>query len=95
MAELTQTELESKIADIDTALAAIVTGISGASTAAGFVDYTIGNKSISASQRSKQLMEMREMYQTMLNSLPKETTDVATYDVRRDGADESDLEGDQ
>ena len=95
MAELTQTELEDKIAGIDTAIAAGVTALSDATAAAAWVDYTMSNKSVSASQKLGQLQELRKMYQEMLNNFPKEITRNTTYDVGRDGADDSDLEGDQ
>ncbi|MBS3927796.1 MAG: hypothetical protein KGZ65_04310 [Sphingomonadales bacterium] len=95
MAELTQTELEDKISAIDTAIAAGVTALSSATESAAWVDYTMGDKSVSASQKLAQLQELRKMYQGMLDVYPKEITRNASYDVDRDGTDNSDLEGDQ
>ena len=95
MAELTQTEIEDKIANIDTAIATAVTDLSSATASAAWVDYTMGDKSVSASQKLEQLQSLRAMYQKMLNDFPKEIVRNATYDVGRDGADDSDLEGDQ
>jgi hypothetical protein len=95
MAELTQTELEDKITTIDTAIAAGITALSDATAAAAWVDYTMGDKSVSASQKLAQLQELRKMYQEMLNAVPKEIHRTSSYDVDRDGTDNSDLEGDQ
>lgn len=95
MAELTQTELETKISDIDTAIAAGVAALSDPTAAAAWVDYSMGSKSVSASQKLKQLQDLRKMYQDLLNNMPKEIVRNTTYDVDRDGTDNSDLEGDQ
>jgi len=72
-----------------------VTALSDATAAAAWVDYTMGDKSVSASQKLGQLQELRKMYQEMLNDIPKEINRTASYDVGRNGADASDLEGDQ
>ena len=95
MAELTQSEIETKITTIDTEIDEIVTALSSDTGAVAYVDYTMGGKSVSASQKLEQLMKIREMYQTLLNKFPKEITRVHAYDIDRDGSDQSDLEGDQ
>lgn len=94
MAELTQTELETKIAAIDAAIDTIVTGLASNSTAAAFVDYSIGNKSVSASQRLAQLRELRKDYQGQLDAYPKEINRVHDHDVERHGEDSTELEVD-
>jgi|GEM_PF-6576681 len=95
MAELTDTDLIAKIADIDTAIAAAVVALSSPTASAAYVDYTMGGKSVSASQKLAQLQELRKTYQELLNTYPKEIIRSADYDIGRDGADGSDLEGDQ
>lgn len=72
MAELTEAEIISKINDIDTQIA-VITATLGSDGAEGAqnVDYRIGNKSVSGSQRLEQLMEARKMYQELLKTIPK------------------------
>ncbi len=94
MAELTQTELEDKITAIDAAIAAGIAALSDPTASAAWVDYTMGDKSVSASQKLEQLQSLRKLYQGMLNDFPKEIVRNTTYDVGRDGADSSDIEGD-
>ena len=95
MAELTEDDIISKINTIDTQIATIVTALTGGTTAAEYVDYTMGDKTIAGSQKLEQLMKLRETYQGLLNNFPKEVTRVHGYDVDRDGTDNSDFEGDQ
>jgi len=49
---------------------------------------------IKGSQRLESLQKARAYYQDLMNSLPSESTDATTYDVGRDGRDDSDLLGD-
>lgn len=94
MAELTSEELATKIAAIDAAIDTIVTGLASNTLAAGFVDYSIGNKSVSASQRLTQLRELRAEYQQLLDTYPSERASVVDHDVRRSGEDRTELEVD-
>ena len=70
MAELSESEIITKLNNIDTQIAALVTAYT-AGTGAAFTDYTIGNKTIHGSQQFEQLKEMRKMYQDLLNAVPK------------------------
>ena len=72
-----------------------MTDLGTATAAASWIDYAIGGKNVSASQRLKALQELRAMYQGLLDAFPKEIARVHAYDIDRDGTDESDLEGDQ
>lgn len=61
---LTEAQINTKLTAIDAALDALVTSPQ--------VDYKIGQKSVSASQKQKQLMEQREYYEKLLLQIPKE-----------------------
>lgn len=95
MAEITQAEIESKIADIDAKIATIVSALGGGTAAAQYVQYGIGSLSVSGNQQLEQLLKIREMYQKLLVEIPKELADVATYDVDIAGSDGSELQGDE
>jgi len=93
--ELTEQNLIDKIADIDASIAAITAELSSTS-GAKHVDYSIGSKSVSASQKLAQLMEVRKTYQDLLSTHPKEIIKDAPYEVNADtGEDETDLVGDE
>ena len=95
MAELTETDLIAKIADIDAKITTITSALAGGTAAAQFTQYSIGSLSVSGNQQLQQLMDARKMYQELLGQVPKETADVAGYDVAIHGDDESDLLGDE
>ena len=96
MAELAEADIIAKIAALDASIATITDAITGAgTTGAAYVDYTLGVKSVSASQKLKQLMEARTMYQGLLTTLPKEIVRSAHYDVGVDGEDKTELIGDE
>mgnify|MGYP001581601470 CR=1 FL=1 len=95
MAELTQTELEDKIATIDTKIATITAALANGTGATTYVDYTLGPLSVSGSQQLQQLRELRSMYQDLLGVVPKEVVDVVSHDIGVDGEDTSDLLGDE
>lgn len=96
MAELSEADLIAKISALDTQIASITTAIAAGGTgAAQFTNYSIGSLSVSGSQHLSQLRETRQMYQEMLDKMPKEVNDVASYDVNVAGEDDSDLLGDE
>ena len=97
MAELTESDLISKIADIDSQLATIVATLGASGTGATqYIDYSIGNKSVSGNQRMEQLIKIREQYQALLEKIPKSGTDYGVYDVRPGTGDvESEEVGDE
>lgn len=94
MAEMTQTAIEDQIALIDAQIATLTARLT-ISGAASLTDYKVGNLSVSGSQRIEQLIKAREMYQGLLEKIPKETADVSSYDVEIDGRDSSELLGDE
>ena len=96
MAELTEDDLISKLATIDAQIATILgtLGTSG-SGAAQYVDYAIGNKNVSGSQRLEQLLAAREAYQKLLDRLPKIITRDHGYDIQPGtGEDRTEYNGD-
>ena len=98
MAELTQTELETKIADLDTAIAAATSAMAagaGGQGAVVFLDHSIGEKSVSGSQHLAQLMEARKMYHELLQQMPKEIVRDQQYSIGLDGDDNSEYQGDE
>lgn len=95
--ELTEQGLIDKISAIDAEIATITAtlGDSG-SGAAQYVDYEIGNKSVSGSQRLEGLLKAREVYQSLLKLIPNSVTDHAVYDVEGGtGHDHSEQIGDE
>lgn len=95
MAELTQTEIETKIADIDAKIATITGALAGGTAAAQYTSYSVGSLSASGNQQLEQLLEARKVYQELLDKFPKETADVMTYDIAIHGDDDSELQGDE
>lgn len=82
MAELTETEILAKITIIDANIATITSALgSGGATAAQYVDYSMGSKSVSGSQQLEQLLKLREYYQNLLTTIPSSGTDHAVYDI--------------
>lgn len=70
--ELTETELITKINSIDTDIATITSELGGGGVGAvGNLKYEMGSKSVDGTGRLKQLMEARNLYQGMLNQIPK------------------------
>ncbi len=95
MAELDATTIQGYLTTIDTQIAALTTSLgAGGLGSAAAVDYKIGNIEIKASQRMESLIKAREMYQALLNKLPSDNIDNTTYDIGRDGKDDSDIVGD-
>lgn len=97
MAEQTETTLLAKITVIDAEIDKII-AVLGTSGEGGVqnLDYSLGNKSVSGSQRLKQLMEVREMYQKMLNAIPKTYTENHDYDIKQGtGKDDTEYVGDE
>jgi len=97
MAELTQDQIITKINDIDTAIATVISELatSGAGNVAN-LSYTIGSKTVDGTGRLKQLIEMREMYQKLLNKIPSITIRDHGYSVKDGtGFNETELIGDQ
>lgn len=94
MAEITQAEIEAKITAIDASITTITDALSG-SGAATFTDYKIGMKSVSGSQKLEQLIKAREVFQKLLDGLPKEIPQNVDYDVQLSGRDDTELQGDE
>ena len=88
MAELTQAELETKIAAIDTLIATLY------ASPASMMDYSIGSKSVSASQKMSSLLKVREVYQKLLDTFPAEDFNRLAIQVDDDGTDQTENLGD-
>ena len=95
MAELTQTELETKISAIDVKILTITDALAGGATAAQYTDYALGQLHVSGKQQIESLIEARNLYQGLLDRLPKELSRHADYDVDVTGADNSEFLGDE
>lgn len=87
MAELTQAELETKIAAIDTQLDTLVASPDKA------MDFSLGPLSFSLSQKITGLMKLREHYQGLLDTFPAEGFQRLAISFSEDG-DESEYLGD-
>lgn len=95
MAELTEDELITKINAIDAQILTITDAIS-ATAGANLVDYSIGGKSVSASQKLKILNEARKVYQDLLEQMPKVIVRSHQYEKEKyTGVDESEFVGDE
>jgi len=88
MAELTQAELEIKIAAIDTQMDALVAAPDN------MVDYKAGQKSFDNSQKITALQNLREMYQKLLDSFPAEGFQRLAIDFSEEGEDATEYLGD-
>lgn len=91
MAELTETDLVNKIADIDAQIATIV-----AAPGNYIRSYTMGNKSVDKTAMLTQLRELRKDYQERLDKMPKVYTKDHGYDVdQKTGEDKTEYIGDE
>ncbi len=88
MAELTQAELETKIAAIDVQIATLY------GTPSSMASYTVGQKSVSASQSVDGLLKVREIYQNLLDSFPAEGFQRFAIDFSDKGEDTTEYLGD-
>ena len=88
MAELTQAELETKIAAIDTQLDTLVAAPDRA------MDFSIGPLSFSLSQKVRGLLKLREHYQGLLDTFPAEGFQRLAIDFSEEGEDASEYLGD-
>lgn len=82
-----ETTIDAKIASIDTQLATLVTTPE--------VDYSIGQKRVSASQKQRLLMEQRQMWEEMKTNIPSEKVRDFEYDVNQHGEDKTEYAGDK
>jgi len=85
---MTQAELETKIAAIDTQIATI------SGSPAGIASYTIGQKRVDASQSLDGLLKIREMYQKLLDTFPAEGFQRLAIDFPEEGGDATEYLGD-
>ena len=83
---LTEAEIEQKIAAILSELEQLVTNPQ--------VDYQIGNKRVSASQKQAQLLKQLEYWESKLKQLPTEDASSFDIDIDQFGQDKSEYEGD-
>ena len=88
MAELTQAELETKIAAIDTQIATIY------ASPTGIASYTIGQKRVDASPILDGLLKVREVYQKLLDTFPAEGFQRLAIDFSEEGEDATEYLGD-
>jgi hypothetical protein len=97
MSETTETDLVASINVIDAEIAKIVSTLGTSGTGATqFVQYTIGNKTVYGDQRLEGLLKAREVYQKLLEKIPKSITTNQPYEVNpMTGKLESDLIGDE
>jgi hypothetical protein len=97
MSEITETELITMINTIDTQIANIIALLGTSGTGATqFVEYTIGNKTIYGDQRLDGLIKARDIYQKLLDKIPKSITTNQPYNINvLTGGLESDLIGDE
>lgn len=95
MPELTQTELEAKLAAIDAKITTITDALAGGTGAAQYTEYALGQLKVSGQQQIDSLIKAREMYQGLLEKIPKEIHDVTSYDVDVTGTDSSEEIGDE
>ena len=88
MAELTEAQYTAKIAAIDTKMDALIESPESA------VDYKMGQKAVSNSQKVKGLLSLREHYVTLRDRLPYEDVSSFDYDITEFGEDRSNEIGD-
>ncbi len=82
---ITEAEIEQKIAAILSELEQLVTNPQ--------VDYQIGNKRVSASQKQAQLLKQLEYWESKLKQLPTEDVSSLDIDIDQFGQDKSEYEG--
>lgn len=97
MSELTESEIITKINDIDTQIKNITDTLGTAGTGAvNFLNYTVGGKSVDGSTRLKQLIDTREAYQKLLEKIPKVFIRDHGYDIEHGtGEDKTEYIGDE
>lgn len=97
MAELTETEIITKLNDIDTEIAAITDTLGSTGTGGvQFTDYKIGDKEVDGSKRLDQLIKARTHYQGLLDRIPKVIFGDHGYEVKDfTGEKKFDLVGDE
>jgi hypothetical protein len=79
--ELTEAEIEQKIAAILSELEQLVTNPQ--------VDYQIGNKRVSASQKQAQLLRQLEYWERRRKGIPTDSIDSFAIDINKFGEDKS------
>lgn len=79
--ELTEAEIEQKIAAILSELEQLVTSPQ--------VDYQIGNKRVSASQKQAQLLRQLEYWERRRKGIPTDSIDSFAIDINKFGEDKS------
>lgn len=95
MAELSQTDIETKLTAIDAQIATLTGTLVGGTGAAQYTDYRVGQLEVKGSQQMEQLLKAREYYQGLLEKIPTATADVVSNDVDITGRDHSDMLGDE
>lgn len=95
MAELTEAQLCAKITAIDAQIATITGSLAGGTGGAQFTKYKIGQLEVEGQQQLDALIKSRELYQGLLEKIPKEVSDVSGYHVQVDGEDCSENLGDE
>lgn len=97
MAELTESQIITKINGLDSAILTITGELeSGGSAGAANLDYAMGNKRVDGTGRLKQLMEARKLYQGLLMQLPKIFIKNHDYSVDKGtGENRTELIGDE
>ena len=81
MAELTQAELETKIAAIDDQIALLYASPNKT------MDISLGPISFSLSQKVSGLLKVREVYQTLLDTYPAEDFNRLAIETSEEGED--------
>lgn len=97
MVELTESALVMKITNIDAEIDKITAVLGTAGTGAvQNLKYKIGDKMVDGNQRLEQLMKIREVYQKLLNSIPRVITRDHGYEiVPGTGEDKTEYIGDE
>ncbi len=88
MAELTQTELETKIAAIDTQIATLY------ASPMLTVNHAVGQKRFDMADQVTNLLKMREVYQKLLDTFPAEDFQRYAIDTDKFGEDQTEYLGD-
>lgn len=83
---LSEEEIRAKIDDINTELAQLAENPE--------VDYQIGQKRVSASQKQEQLLKQLQYWEQKLKELPSQSVDSFDFEVDQFGRDKSEYSGD-
>ena len=83
---LTESQINTKLTAIDAAIDTLVTSPQ--------VDYQIGAKSVSASQKIEQLINLRKMYEKLLTDIPSEEIKDMEDSISNFGEDNNEYIGD-